>query len=382
MATPSNKLAKEKAAVKISILDLKEQYKSIKTEIDAALKNVIDNQDFILGEEVRNLEKEAADYCGAKHGVGVASGTDALILGLKALGIGAGDEIITTPFTFFATAEAISIVGAKPVFVDIDPKTYNIRPDLIEKKITAATKAVMPVHLYGQCADMDPILDIARKRGLKVIEDAAQAIGATYKGRKAGSMGDLGCLSFFPSKNLGAFGDAGMIVTNDKALADKIRVLRIHGSAERYIHSMIGMNSRLDNLQAAVLRVKLKYLDKWVEARRRNAEYYNENLKNLPIITPYVPDYNVHTYHQYVLRVQSGLDGLMKCLNDSGIEARTYYPVPLHLQECYKGLGYKSGSLKETEAATGQTLAIAVYPELKKEQMDYIISRIETFLKK
>lgn len=368
--------------MKIPLLDLKGQYRSIKSEIDETLRNVIERQDFILGEECRLFEDEVAHYCGSKYAVGVASGTDALILALKALDIGPGDEVITTSFTFFATAEAVSLVGAKPVFVDIEPKTYNIDPALLEKAITPRTKAIIPVHLYGQCADMDPIIAIARKRKLKIIEDTAQAIGATYKGRKAGSMGDIGTLSFFPSKNLGAFGDAGMIITNDKDVADKIRMLRVHGSAERYIHSEIGMNSRLDNLQAAVLRVKLKYLDSWLEARRGHANHYDANLKDLPLIFPYVPDHNTHTYHQYVLRVNSDLDKFMKFLVDNGIEARTYYPVPLHLQECYRHLGYKGGSLNESEQASKETLAIAVYPELTTEELDYVISRIKAFFKR
>ena len=367
--------------MRIPILDLKEQYKTIKSEIDKALKRVIDNQDFVLGEDVRELEREIAAYCNTGYAVGVASGTDALILALKAFGIKDGDEVITTPFTFFATAEAVSIAGARPVFVDIDPKTYNIDPALIEEKINKKTKAVIPVHLYGQCADMDPIMKVARKHGLKVIEDTAQAIGSTYKGKKAGSMGDIGALSFFPSKNLGGFGDGGMIVTNNKELADKIRVLRVHGSSERYIHSSIGTNSRLDNLQAAVLRVKLKYLDGWLEARRKNAEYYNANLKGLPLVTPYCPDHNAHTYHLYILRAPSAPATLMKFLIDGGIETRAYYPIPLHLQDCYKDLGYKKGDLKEAEAAASRTFSIAVYPELKRRETDYIINRIKEFFK-
>lgn len=362
--------------MKIPLLDLKAQYQSIKVEIDAAIKKVIEMQNFILGEEVSGLEKEVAVYCGTKYGVGVASGTDALILAMKALDVGPGDEVMTTPFTFFATAESISTVGAKPVFVDIDPKTYNIDPNLIEKKITKKTKAIMPVHLYGQCADMDPIMEIARKHGLKVIEDDAQAIGATYKGRRSGSMGDIGALSFFPSKNLGGFGDGGMVTTNDEKLAERIKSLRVHGSSARYVHSEIGMNSRLDNLQAAVLRIKLKYLDKWLEARRETAEFYNEKLKAAPVITPYVPDYNIHTYHQYTLRVKAGREKLMKHLIDSGIETRTYYPIPLHLQDCYKGLGYKKGSIKESEKASEEAFSIPIFPEMTQAQKEYIIEKI------
>ncbi len=368
--------------MKIPLLDLKKQYKAIGAEIEPVLKKVIEGQDFILGEEVRELEKEIAGYCDVKHAVGVASGTDALILALRALGIGKGDEVITTPFTFFATAEAISLVGATPVFVDIDHRTYNINPELIEKKITKSTKAIIPVHLYGQCADMDPIMDLAKRHNLKVIEDAAQAIGATYKGRKAGSMGDIGCLSFFPSKNLGAFGDGGMIVTNDLPLSERVKLLRVHGSSVRYIHSAIGMNSRLDNLQAAVLRVKLKYLDKWLAKRRENAAYYNEHLRDLPIELPYTPSYNTHTYHLYVLRARSESAQIMKFLMESGIETRAYYPIPLHLQECYRTLGYREGDLKEAESAARRTFSVAVYPELENKELDYVAGKIKEFFKK
>lgn len=363
----------------IPLLDLKAQYNTIRQEAEAVLKNVIENQDFILGAEVRELEKEVAAYCGTKYGVGVASGTDALILALRALDIGPGDEVITTPFTFFATAESVSLVGAKPVFVDIEPKTYNIDPNLIEARITKKTKAIIPVHLYGQCADMDPIMAIARKHGLKIIEDNAQAIGATYKGKKSGSIGDIGALSFFPSKNLGAFGDAGMVVTNDEKLAERIKSLRVHGSHIRYIHSEIGMNSRLDNLQAAVLRIKLRYLDKWLEARRKNAAFYTEKLKGLPVVCPSVPSYNTHTYHQYTLRAKTGRDGLMKHLIDGGIETRTYYPIPLHLQDCYKSLGYKAGSMKESEKACEEAFSIPIFPELTKKEIALVTESISKY---
>jgi len=371
--------------MKIPILDLTAQYKSIKAEIDTAVARVIDSQHFILGPEVRAFEDEVAAYCGTKYAVGVASGTDALILSLKALGIGEGDEVITTPFTFFATAEAISMVGAKPVFVDVDPKTYCINPELIEGAITKKTKAIIPVHLFGQCADMDRILEIAKINNLKVIEDTAQAMGATYKGKQAGSMGDLGCLSFFPSKNLGGFGDGGMIVTNSKDLADKIKMLRVHGSTIRYIHSAIGMNSRLDALQAAVLRVKLKHLNKWLEARRKVADYYNKQLAGISspsvtLVTPYTPSYNTHTHHLYVLRVKPNPEKLGKALNGAGIEARTYYPVSLHLQECYKNLGYKKGDLPESESASPETLAIPIYPELDTERLSFIVNKINESL--
>ncbi|MFA5142553.1 MAG: DegT/DnrJ/EryC1/StrS family aminotransferase [Candidatus Omnitrophota bacterium] len=366
--------------MKIPLLDLKAQYQSIRNEIEAAVKKTIEEQDFILGADVKGLEKEVACYCGAKYGVGVASGTDALILALRALNVGPGDEVITTPFTFFATAESISIVGARPVFVDIEPKTYNIDPALIEKKITKLTKAIMPVHLYGQCADMDPIMEIAGKRGLKVIEDNAQSIGAAYKGRRSGSMGDTGALSFFPSKNLGAFGDAGMVVTNDEKLAERVKVLRVHGSSARYIHSEIGMNSRLDNLQAAVLRVKLKHLDSWAKKRQENAARYNAILKSTLAVTPYVPSYNTHVYHQYMIRVdKSKRDALVGHLVKSGVEARVYYPIPLHLQECYKFLGYKKGDMPNSEIASESVLALPVYPELKTDEIARVAELIKNF---
>lgn len=368
--------------MKIQLLDLKKQYAGIKTEIDEALRSVIDAQEFVLGKEVSALETEIASYCQTKYAVGVASGTDALILALKALGIGAGDEVITTPFTFFATAEAVSAVGAKPVFVDIDPRTYMIDPALVEKAVTRATKAVIPVHLYGQCADMDPILAIAKKHGLAVIEDAAQAIGATYKGKKAGSMGTIGALSFFPSKNLGGFGDGGMIVTDDAALAEKVRMLRVHGSSVRYIHAVIGMNSRLDNLQAAVLRVKLRHLDAWLKTRREYAAYYGERFTGLPVAAPYVPQTNTHTYHLYTLSVPAGSDGLIRYVLDKGVEARAYYPIPLHLQECYKGLGYARGDLRRAEEASATVLSIPLHPELGKQELDHIVTAVRGFFKK
>ncbi len=365
--------------MKIPILDLKKQYKGIRLEVDRALRKVMAEQDFVLGKELDTLEKEIASYCHTRYAAGVASGTDALILALRALGVKEGDEVITTPFTFFATAEAVSIVGARPVFVDIDPKTYNMDPGLIEDKISDSTKAVIVVHLYGQCADMDPIIAIVKRHNLKIIEDCAQAVGAAYKTKRAGSMGDAGALSFFPSKNLGAFGDGGMVVANDLALAERVRLLRAHGSPGRYIHTMIGTNSRLDSMQAAVLRVKLKYLDGWLKTRRENAEYYNKNLSSLPLEIPYVPDANVHTYHLYTLRVREGSSELIRFLASAGIEARTYYPVPLHLQECYASLGYKRGDLPEAEKAAQETLSIPVYPEMTLKEKDFVIAAIKDF---
>lgn len=366
--------------MKIPLLDLRSQYNSIKGKIGDAINAVLETQSFVLGREVESLEKEVAAYCDTKYAVGVASGTDALMLSLKALGIKENDEVITTPTTFIATAEAISYVGAKPVFADIDKKSYEIDPSLIERRITKKTKAILPVHIYGQCADMDPILDIAGKYNLKVVEDCAQAIGALYKNRKAGSMGDAGCLSFFPSKNLGAFGDGGMVVTNDSKLAEKLMLLRVHGSSVRYRHDIIGYNSRLDNLQAAVLRVKLKYLDKWIEMRRKAAALYGTLFKETPIVTPFVPDYNEHTYHLYVIAAPLR-DKLLEHLEADGIEARVYYPIPVHLQKCYSGLGYKKGDFAISEWQADNTLAIPVYPELTAENIEKVVGCIKEFLK-
>jgi len=364
--------------MKIPLLDLKLQYDSIKDEIGAALGRVLDAQRFVLGQEVENLECEIARYCGASYGVGVASGTDALILSLKALGIKENDEVITTPLSFIATAEAVSSVGAIPVFVDIDKRTYNINPSLIEGKITKKTRAIMPVHIYGQCADMDPVLEVAKRHNLCVIEDCAQAIGASYKDKKAGTMGHAGGVSFFPSKNLGAFGDGGMVVTNNKEIRDKINILRVHGSSERYRHEILGHNSRLDNLQAAVLTVKLKSLDKWINMRRELALLYEELLSGTPVVTPFVRERNTHTYHLYVIAAPQR-DELLKHLRASGIETRVYYPIPIHLQECYSYLGYKKGDFPIAEWASESTLAIPIYPGLKKEWAQMVADRIKEF---
>lgn len=367
--------------MKIPLLDLRLQYHSIKSEIDAAIKNVVESQRFVLGEEVESLEKEIAAYCMSRYGVGLASGTDALFLSLKALGIKEEDEVITTPFTFIATAEAISNAGAVPVFADIDKDTYNIDPALIESKITEKTKAIIPVHIYGQCADMDPILELARRYNLKVIEDCAQALGATYKERKAGSMGDVGCISFFPSKNLGGFGDGGMVVTDDKDLAERIKVLRVHGSSRRYYHDLLGYNSRLDSLQAAVLRVKLRSLNKWIEMRREIAQRYASLLSDTGVATPFVPEYNKHTYHLYVI-ASPDRERLLEHLVSSGIESRAYYPVPLHTQTCYRELGYKKGDLPVSEWAAESTLAIPVYPELTREEIEAVTNCVKEFCTK
>lgn len=365
----------------IPLLDLRTQYLSIKNEIDAAISKVVDAQNFIMGEDIKVLENSIAAYCSGKFAVGVSSGTDALLLSLKAVGLKEGDEVITVPFTFIATAGAIYNAGGKPVFCDIDPKTYNMDPKKLAEKITKKTKVIMPVHLYGQCAEMDEIMKIAKSHNLKVIEDTAQAIGATYKNHKAASIGDIGCISFFPSKNLGAYGDGGMIVTNSEEFAEKISVLRVHGSKKRYIHSIIGTNSRLDNLQAAILNVKLKYLDKWAKMRQDNARLYNILLKDLCVTTPYVAPHNTHVYHQYVIKVDpSKRDLLVNHLVNNNVESRVYYPICLHLQECFKFLGYKMGDFPESEQASLSTLALPVYPELKEEEIAYISGLIKGFL--
>ncbi|MDP8217599.1 MAG: DegT/DnrJ/EryC1/StrS family aminotransferase [Candidatus Theseobacter exili] len=359
--------------MKVPLLDLNAQYQSISKEIKAAIDEVVTSQRFIMGPQVGELEKRFADYINSKYAVGVASGTDALLLSLMALGVGHGDEVITTPYTFFATAGSISRVGAKPVFVDIDPNTYNIDPALIEAKISSNTKAIIPVHLYGQCASMDSILGIASKHNLAVIEDACQSVGATYNGRPAGTMGDFGCFSFFPSKNLGCFGDGGMLTTNDEQYAEKTSKLRVHGCSQKYFHDMIGANSRLDNLQAAILIVKLKYLEDWTNARRSHAKKYNEAFSSISeIITPVVTDNTNHVYNQYMIR-SNKRDAIMDSLKKNDVGCALYYPLPLHLQECYKFLGYKEGDLPESEAAAKETLSIPVYPELTEEQQNKVI---------
>lgn len=365
----------------IPLLDLKAQYLSIKEDVDSAVKRVLEKQDFILGEDVVKLEEEIAAYSGAKYAVGVASGTDALMLSLRALGIGAGDEVITTPFTFAATAESISNAGAKPVFTDIDPHTYNIDPGLIESKITDKTRAILVVHLYGQCADMDPILDIAKRHNLKIVEDCAQSIGAAYKGRKSGSMGDAGCISFFPSKNLGGMGDGGMIITSNSGLRDKTRMLRVHGSNKRYLHDILGYNSRLDNLQAAVLRVKLRRLDSWITSRQNLALRYDELLSGVTgLVVPYRADYSTHTYHLYVVRL-SRRDGLIDFLAKNGIESRAYYPVPLHLQKCFAFLGYSKGLFHNAEDASDRITALPVYPELNEKDQAGVADLVKEFFR-
>ena len=365
--------------MKVPLLDLKRQYDAIKPEIDQAIQKVLDHAMFIMGPEVKELEQKLAQYCGVKHGIGVASGTDALLLSLRALGVGLGDEVITTTFSFFATAGVISRLGARPVFADIDPRTFNIDPECLKGAITSKTKVIMPVHLYGQIAEMDEILEIAGKHNIPVVEDAAQAIGARYKGKNAGQFGSMGCFSFFPSKNLGAYGDGGFIVTNDDKLVESVRKLRVHGAQPKYFHSVIGYNSRLDTIQAAVLIVKFKYLPEWHEARRKKANYYNVLLKDIEqITTPFVRDYNYHIYHQYTILAENR-DKLKDWLKAKEIGFDTYYPLPLHLQECYRDLGYKVGDLPVSEELAKTAISLPVFPELTGNEQEYVVTAIREF---
>ncbi len=369
--------------MQIPLLDLKVQYETIKDEILEIVKEVLESQRCIGGPKIEELEEKIAQLCGCKFAIGVSSGTDALLCSLMSLEIGTGDEVITTPFTFFATVGSIVRVGARPVFVDIDPKTFNINPNLIESAITEKTKAIIPVHLFGQLADMDPIMEIANKYNLYVIEDAAQAISATYKGRYAGSFGICGCFSFFPSKNLGACGDGGMIVTNDEAFYKRAKLLRNHGAENKYYHKYVGGNFRLDAIQAGILLVKLKYLDQWSEARRKNAEYYNKKLKNTIIETPYISPDCISIFNQYTIKVPSNIrDELVKFLQDNHIGCAIYYPLPLHLQECFKHLGYKEGDFPEAEKVSKEVLSLPIYPELTDKMKNYIIGKIIEFLNK
>lgn len=363
----------------VPLVDIKGQYGLIKKEIDTAVQRVIESGKYIMGEEVERFEEELAGYCGAKYAIGVSSGTDALYLALRVFDIGYDDEVITVPFTFMATAETICLAGAKPVFVDIAPKTFNIGVDKVEKAITKKTRAIMPVHLYGQSADMDPIMELAGKYKLVVIEDAAQAIGAGYNGKQVGSIGDIGALSFFPSKNLGACGDAGAILTNREDLIRKLKMLREHGSEKKYYHDYVGTNSRLDALQAAVLRVKLKYLGVWTEKRRRFAEIYSDMIKPRDgIILPIEESYNKHVYNQYTLRVKNRED-LRNHLEKNGIQSVSYYPVPMHLQKAFEFLGYKKGDFPESEKAAGEVLSVPIWPELGEDKITYVAEKINSF---
>jgi len=362
--------------VKVPFLDLKAQYRTIKDEIRTSVEEVFEAQNFILGEQVKRLEIEVASYCGSKTAIGCASGTDALYLALRALEIGAGDEVVTVPYTFFATAGAIWNTGARPVFVDIQADTYNLDPAKLEAAITARTKAIIPVHLYGQCADMGPILEISAARGIPVVEDAAQAIGATWQGKPAGSMGSVGCFSFFPSKNLGGFGDGGMAVSKDSALAGKIRILRVHGSQPKYFHALVGVNSRLDTLQAAILLAKLPYLDGWSEGRRELAAFYDATFADAAEISrPVVREGNRHVYNQYTIRVPAR-DDLVKALSAAEIGHALYYPLPLHLQKCFASLGYREGDFPESERAARETLSLPIYPELEQDARSYVAETV------
>lgn len=364
--------------MKIPMVDLKEQYLDIKDEVDTAIHDVLENTMFILGPNVTALENEVAKFCNTSHAVAVASGTDALHLAVRASGIGPGDEVITTPFTFIATAEAIAYVGATPVFVDIKADTFNMAPEKIEEKITDKTKAIIPVHLYGQPVDMDPVMEIAKKRDLKVIEDCAQSFGADYKGIMTGAIGDAGCFSFFPSKNLGCYGDGGMIVTNSSELADELKTLRNHGSKVRYYHHEIGYNSRLDEIQAAILRVKLKKIRQYNENRKKIAHIYNKYLKRDDLITPFEDGNGLHVFHQYTIMSEKR-DTIHRALTNAEISSAIYYPVPLHKQEVFKNDGYQN--LHVSEETASKVLSLPIYPEMKESHIQDIASVISDVLK-
>ena len=368
---------------KIPLLDLHALHAPLRDEVIAALTRVVDSQKFIMGEDVAQLEQLVAQYSGTRFAIGCGSGSDALFLALLAAGVGAGDRVLTTSYSFFATAGAITRSGATPVFVDIDPATFNIDPDQVAAALDKdpRIKAIIPVHLFGACADMDPILAVAQKHGCIVIEDGAQSIGAGYKGRKAQSMGEIGCISFFPSKNLGGFGDGGMMTTNRDDLAGKLKALRVHGSLKKYYHEYVGINSRLDTMQAAVLKVKFRYLDSWTAGRQQNAEIYHRLLAggdagvDLPVTTAYQ---SCHVYNQFVIR-SAQRDKLKTWLQENGVSTEIYYPLPLHLQPCYQGLGYREGALPESEKAAKQSLALPIHSALSEADIEYICELIVEF---
>jgi dTDP-4-amino-4,6-dideoxygalactose transaminase len=387
--------------MKVPLLDLKPQYLSLKKELDEAILRVAESQYFILGPEVEKMEKEFCDYLGCKYAIGVSSGTDALLLALMAINVGPGDEVIVPTYSFFATAGVVSRLNAKPVLTDIDPVTFNIDPEDVKKKINSKTKVIIPVHLYGQSADLEPLMKIAKEKNIFVIEDAAQAIGTEYEdGKCVGTIGDIGCFSFFPSKNLGGYGDGGLVTTNNDELAYMLRIKRVHGGEQKYYHKVIGGNFRIDALQSAVLRVKLPHLNKWSDKRRANADYYNElfiksglaedtgktkfDTKN-KILLPKAVYKNVsglrnyHIYNQYIIRIQKR-DDLKKFLTENEIGNEIYYPVPFHLQDCFKNLNYKFGDFPESENASKTSLAIPVYPELTKEQQEFVVQKIKEFI--
>lgn len=376
--------------MKVPLLDLKAQYQNIREEVRACIDEICENQAFIMGPNVERMEEKIAQYCRTPHSVGVSSGSDALIIALMAAQIGPGDCVLTTPYTFFATAGAIARVGARPVFVDIDPHTFNIDPRLLNACLEAMSpservtvKGVIPVHLYGQCAEMDPILEAGRKYKLTIIEDAAQAIGAEYNGRRAGSMGDFGCFSFFPSKNLGAFGDGGVVTTLAEDMDRQLRLLRMHGMAPKYHHHIIGGNFRLDAMQAAIVSIKLNYLDQWTAGRQNNAATYRRLFTEAGLgerIGLPTEVQSRHIYNQFVIRVSQKRDDLRNYMGQKGIGCEVYYPVPLHLQACFTDLGYKTGDFPEAERAARETLALPIYPELKLEQQAYVVDCIKAFM--
>jgi dTDP-4-amino-4,6-dideoxygalactose transaminase len=369
--------------MQVPLLDLKAQYNLIKSEVDTAVREVFESQYFINGPQVKQCEEVLAEYCNTHYAVGVSSGTDALLIALMVEGIGVGDEVITTDFSFFATAGCIARTGAKPIFVDIDPVTYNMDPEQISSKITPRTKAIIPVHLYGQISGMDPIMKIAEKHNLIVIEDAAQAIGSEYKSKRAGSIGHYGCFSFFPSKNLGCPGDGGMVVTSDLKRYEMLKIFRNHGSKPKYYHKIIGGNFRLDTIHAAVLLAKLPHLDSWSEARKHNADRYRQLFRDKgmmenAIISLPVEVANRHIYNQFIIRADRRNE-LNEYLRKKEIGTEIYYPVPFHLQECFTYLGHKKGEFPESEAAANETLALPIYPELTDEQAEYVVDCIGKF---
>ncbi|MDZ7831705.1 MAG: DegT/DnrJ/EryC1/StrS family aminotransferase [Desulfobacterales bacterium] len=373
----------------VPLLDLKRQYQQIKDACLRVTTEIYDSQHFILGPYVETLEREISAYCQTDYAVGVSSGTDALLIALMAADIGVGDRVLTTPYTFFATAGSIRRLGAIPVFADIEADTYNIDPHALESVLTKmppeekqTVKAIMPVHLYGQCAEMAPILEIAGSLGLSVIEDAAQAIGSEYQGKRAGALGDFGCFSFFPSKNLGGFGDGGIVTTQSVDLYDKLKILRVHGGHPKYYHQVIGGNFRLDALQAAIVSIKLSYLDQWTRARQENAEKYRALFKAAGLDTVIglpVEKQDRHIYNQFVIRVPEKRDALRAWLNESGVGNEIYYPVPLHLQACFADLGYREGDMPVSEKAAAETLALPIFPELTDEELEYVVDRIRVF---
>lgn len=364
--------------MKVPLIDLNSQYLTMKKEILNSIEKVLDSSVYISGQQVKQFEQEIASFTNSKFAISTANGTDSLVIALQALGIKEGDEVITSPYTFFASAEAIARLGAIPVFADINPRTYNLSPSKVEEKITSKTKAIIPVHIFGQPADMDEFMRLGKQYNLFIIEDACQALGASYKGRKVGSIGDVGCVSFFPTKNLGGYGDGGIVLTNDKYLAEKIRLLSMHGSSRKYYHELVGYNSRLDEIQAAILRIKLKRLDHWNQLRCEKANFYLYTLKNLNVVLPFANDWVDHVYHLFIIQSKRR-EELANYLQNLGIGTGHYYPCPLHLQKAFKYLGYSKGDLPVAENLCETALALPLYPELKNEQQQYVVSSIIDF---